>query len=202
MTQNIPEQEGAKDNLYLALAFQEDIVLAHPELEKKREQYIHKTPQKIISKYSKNPFVKRAILGQGTIEESLEEIDNDEEGLIRKFLPRRKDKNHNQRVKQLEDIFGWLPQYRHRGISFPDNFVTTTLESFPSMMLLASGVNLFMNYVGGIDPGLDMAIPTFIATIMSPGLGLLSNVNRFRYAPRKEARYIDRKIKEAYPLQT
>ncbi len=82
--------------------------------------------KKIIKNYETNPILIESVKGLQSIEETFLELKEQKFKGIKKYLPKRKDKIHNQRVNNLDNLVG----YTHldtRGILFPDNFITAAI---------------------------------------------------------------------------
>jgi hypothetical protein len=154
--------------------------------------------RKIFQIYDKNPVLYDAIQKKQTIEESLEELGKVNKG-IRKILPWRKDKIHNERLEQLGELISEPYHLHTSGIFAPDNLITAGAE----ITAMAFGSSYFLlEYLFPPSPNLDPHFKVVMATSLSalfvPTLGLGMNLNRFSKLPRDEAKYLDEKVQEFY----
>lgn len=163
---------------------------------------ILKTPQSLMEEYEKNPVFRDAIQKRLTIEESLMELSKVNNG-IRKFLPRMKNKIHNERLKQIGQLITGPAYLEASGILTPDNIITTSIESLIILSGLFGASFLFLkNFLSSdIGPEMYKQLSNFADTytfLTAPSLGLIMNTERFKSLPINEAEYLDEKIKESY----
>lgn len=158
--------------------------------------------KKLILAYKENPFVDSSLQGKKKIEQHLAEVSQINKG-IKRYIPRRKNKEHNRKVDYLGQIIGKtnvFPFYT-RGIFTPDNLVTGAVG--PVLVGLTGIVIGSFTYGFNLSAAAKLLIPT---TFLS---GIFGN---FGYSSRKEpyseleictdaearARYVDRKIEDLF----
>jgi len=167
---------------------------------------VPKIQKKMFHLYENNPVLYDAIKGKQSIEDSLEELGSVNKG-IRKILPWRKDKAHNERIKQIRELISEPAQLKTSGILIPDNFITTVSEVAAVMF----GAFYLMEKFLPLDPSLSPEAlenlhqmnhytPIFVSSTLGPIFGALENRFRFRKLPLDEAKYLDEKVKEFYHL--
>lgn len=152
---------------------------------------VKKLQEKIFRGYESNPVLYDALLGRQTITQSLEELAEINKG-IRRFLPHRKNKPYNERVKQMGELVPVGSNLISYGILWPDNFVTTTLETTAIAFAVSS---VLLGAFGTEFKNEELILPATMSCI-SPLIGLA--FNRSKYVPRKEAEYLDGKIRDIY----
>ena len=163
---------------------------------------IIKTQQSLMEEYEKNPVFYDAIQKRLTIEESLMELSKINKG-IRKFLPRMKNKTHNERLKQIGRLISEPAYLEASGILTPDNIITTGIESSIIISGLFGFSFLFLKDFLPSDISSEMyrQLSNFVDTytfLTVPILSLVMNASRFKSLPINEAEYLDEKIKEFY----
>jgi hypothetical protein len=159
----------------------------------------------LFLRYKGNPVLNDAIQGRQSVEDSLEELGQVNAG-IRQILPWRKNKEHNERLKQLGELVTEPSHLRTYGIFVLDNLITTQVE----LTAMAFGLSYLMSrYLYPPNPGvspeeyqqtmhvLQVTMPTAMSA-MAPVFGLLANVRRFTGLPTDEAKYLDGKVQEFY----
>ena len=154
---------------------------------------IKKYQEDLILQYEKNPVLSNALSGNQGIEESLQEASDINRG-IRKFLPRRIDSAHNQRLDYIGELVSYPCSLRSRGILFPDNIITGSIESFVVSQAL------FYATMGN-----SAKIPDylFIGGVMGIIGGIALNMDRFLLSDlsKQEAKYLDTKFDEIFIKQ-
>jgi hypothetical protein len=160
----------------------------------------------LFQRYEGNPVLYDAMHNKQTIEESLEELGRVNKGM-RKILPWRKNKGHNQRLEQLGELVS-KPYHLHTdGITSPDNLITAGAE----FTAIAFGISYVLSK-SLITPNPDMSpeefqqtmhflqvvVPTAMSVILAPSFGLIMNSRRFEGLPTNEAKYLDGKVQEFY----
>ena len=163
---------------------------------------IIKTQQSLMEEYEKNPVFYDTIQKRLTIEESLMELSRINKG-IRKFLPRMKNKTHNERLKQIGRLISEPAYLEASGILTPDNIITTGIESSIIISGLFGFSFLFLKDFLPSDISSEMyrQLSNFVDTytfLTVPILSLVMNASRFKSLPINEAEYLDEKIKEFY----
>lgn len=154
--------------------------------------------RKLCQDYERNPVFKDAIDKKQTIEQSLEELGKIRKG-IRGFLPWRKNKAHNERVKQIGELIFEPHRLYTLGIFTPDNIITTgaglTAASFGIFYLMTK---LFINPSPEVLYQYRVILPAVLSVYTAPIAGVASNLLRFIGLPTDEAKYLDEKVKEFY----
>ena len=161
----------------------------------------HKT---LFEKYNTNPIMHDAIHGRQTIGKSIEELGNINKG-IKKFLPWKKDKIHNQKLKELGELVSTPFQLYTYGIFNPDNFITAATEvtglCFGTTYLFCKLIEPSIS-INTIEAQhlLDyrLAFSSIMSTILAPSLGFFMSSARFRSLPKNEAKYLDEKIEKLF----
>src|SRR3989344_4664972 len=162
----------------------------------------------ILGRYEENQVLYDAIRRRQTIEESLEELGRVNKG-IRKILPRRKNKNHNERLEQLGELISEPVHLQASGIFTPDNLITTCIEIMP---LAFGAAYLTQRYLLPLDPaGLSsetfqriqynyqVTIPLLFSAFGGLTFGLIQSVGRLdKLLPTKQAKYLDERVVEFY----
>jgi len=119
---------------------------------------------------------------------------------IRKILPRRKDKIHNERINQIGKLIKKPYQLEKNGLFFPDNIINFMVEVGALSFLVSPSGNLLLNKISSQQKEIfNLYIPLFLTGTLGVGLGSLVN-SYFRSGklPFDEAKYVDAKIKEFY----
>ena len=75
--------------------------------------------------YEGNSVLCDAIQRRQSIEESLKELGQVNRGIIRKAIPHRINRGHNERLEQLGELVSEPHHLRTSGILMPDNFIST-----------------------------------------------------------------------------
>jgi hypothetical protein len=172
----------------------------------------HSTSQmqeKIFTRYERNPVLCDAIQGKQSIEQSLDELAGINNGLAGKFFPRRKNKAHNDRLKDLGELIDEPKYLRESGILAPDNFVSVTALVAAGVFgfcYLMSEISSFPSRINDLNPeqlkqalyAQRVLIPAAISVVLAPGLGALATAIRFKKLPIDQARYLDGKVNEFY----
>jgi hypothetical protein len=148
--------------------------------------------KKIIWEYAFNPVMSDALRGRQTITESLEELAEINKG-IRRFLPHRKNKVHNERVEQMGELVSGVNNLRTYGIFYPDNAVTAGLET----VTMIFGISYLMFSLWEFPRLNDSEAARTISTILSPPFGIVAGLalNRSGNLPTDETEYLDMKVK-------
>ncbi|MBU0894437.1 MAG: hypothetical protein KKF48_05180 [Nanoarchaeota archaeon] len=160
----------------------------------------------LFQRYESNPVLYDAMQESQSIEESVAELGQVNRG-IRKILPWRRNKGHNERLKQLGELVSEPYHLHTSGIFMPDNLITTGAE----VTAMAFGVSYLMSrYLLSPNPDVspeeiqqtmhvfDVVLPTVMSALMAPMFGLLTNMRRFTGLPTEEAKYLDGKVQEFY----
>jgi hypothetical protein len=151
--------------------------------------------KQIMQNYEKNPVFMDSVNGKISIEDTLNELSVVNKG-IRKYLPRRKNKSHNERIEQVGELVEKPTHLRKNGIFVPDNFVTTFTEANAIFLPIVYGV------FKEIDPSASFSqliVPMLFSEIgpFAVSWGLQLN-GRMGFGSHEEAKYIDTKIEELY----
>ncbi len=198
-----------KGTLYNQMQKIEEMDKGLKELQSSNNIDIHELQGKLFKKYQENPVLMEAIKGRQTLEESLEEIGHINKG-IRKILPWRKDKIHNERVDQIGKLISKPYHLYTSGIFTPDNMITVgawiTGTSFVATYILtrllipAKPYNPDMNMeeFQMIKNTIQWLMPVIGSVCLTPILGSMANQQRFTKLPTEEAKYLDTKVKEFY----
>jgi len=161
----------------------------------------------LLQRYEQNLVFYDAMQGKQSVEETLEELGQVNKG-IRKILPWKKNKGHNERLDQLSELVSKPYHLNTSGIFMPDNLITIGAE----VTALAFGTSYafakFLMPEMYVEPDLEFltqnmkihttVIPAFMSALMAPILGLSINSKRFTGLPIGEAKYLDGKIQEFY----
>lgn len=175
-----------------------------PELSDSQQNSFIELQRALFETYEKNPVFHDAMQGKLSIEESVKELGQVNKG-IKKFLPWKKNKEHNKRLEQLGELVSGPYHLKTIGIFMPDNLITAGLEFavfgfvagyYAAQLLTNSPTN-----PEEVQQLHDIQINLAKATSLGVGLvgGLLVNsINRFKKLPINEAKYLDGKIQEFY----
>ena len=161
----------------------------------------------ILGRYEENQVLYDAIRRRQTIEESLEELGRVNKG-IRKILPRRKNKGHNERLEQLGELVSEPLHLLTSGIFAPDNLITAGVE-VGSLAFVGSYLMARYLFVPNPDLSPEQFQQVWYASqVIAPrvgmvGMGLLAGIGatllfRSGSLPIKGAKYLDEKIVEFY----
>ncbi|MFA5953290.1 MAG: hypothetical protein WC812_01730 [Candidatus Pacearchaeota archaeon] len=177
-----------------------------PPLGKFNGIYIPDYQKQIMSYYENNPVFCDAINGKISIEDTLNELSVVNKG-IRKILPRRKDKAHNERIKQLGKLISEPSQLQKNGLLCPDNFLGFTLwgagASFsiisPLFKIMLNPAQASPEEIENLNKIFNVYLPLYSTGAISVFGGIPMNLKqRFGKLPFEEAKYVDAKIKEVY----
>lgn len=168
---------------------------------------VSKAQRAVMEGCKGNPILSDAIQGRQTVEESLLELAEVNKG-IRRFLPRKKDDSHNERLEYLGELLPKLGHLIANGAWFPDNLVTGAVES-AALVFLAAYISvkfLMPGMYADPDPAIiaqdarmyQMLVPALTSAFIAPVVGLGANQGRFTALPTEEARYLDEKVQEFY----
>lgn len=160
-----------------------------------------------MQEYEENPVLYDAIQRKQSVEESLQELAQVNNG-IRKILPWRKNKGHNERIKQLGELVSEPDHLHTNGIFVPDNLITTGTEVIATVFgvsylvsrgLLTSNPEVSPEEFQQTTYIWQVAMPIFVSVLLAPAYGLLTNKRRFfESLPTDEAKYLDAKVQEFY----
>ena len=153
-----------------------------------------KLQRSLFQTYEGNPVFYDAMQGKQSIEGSFRKLGQIKKG-IRKIIPWKRNKGHNERLEQLEELI-YVPSHLHTsGIFMPDNFITAGLEIGA---LMFGGFYLFLKNLipeADLDPkSLSFGASGTCALIC----GVVANLNRFNRLQNGAAKYLDEKIQEFY----
>jgi len=157
-----------------------------------------------------NPIIIGAIDRGRTVEESLNELASVNQGLER-FLPRKRDGIHNQRVNYMAQLLGQEYSLRHlqkNGIFRPDNFITGGLYGAAIMPVgIGAGALVAMGLTAtSPEEVIELVTKTsdaigFVSAMMGTMCGLFTQTGGRGYSgdgrlesARENARYIDATI--------
>lgn len=154
----------------------------------------------IFSEYKDNEFLKSALRKTKSLEESADELTEPYWG-VRKYLPRLKDKYHNDKIKKLTELVPHAICFEKRGLLWPDNPLTFGL-GLGSLAFggIYFGLGLLKQIVKVKDsddtPQIILgSIFQLMMTVISTAGAALA-IPSMRGFLREEAQYLDNKIKE------
>jgi hypothetical protein len=152
---------------------------------------VPETQREIFGEYEANPILNDALLGRQTVAESLEELAQVNKG-AKRFFPHKKNKVHNERVKQMSELVPDVENLRTKGIFYPDNLVAGIGIGLTAC---ATGLGLSFLLTQYYSPKILVASSIIIipATICAGAF-----YNREKQLPRNEARYLDGKVSQFY----
>lgn len=156
---------------------------------------IYEATQKLFKQYEGNPVFDDAIKGKQSLEESLDELTQINKG-IRKILPWRKDRVHNERLSQLGELISEPEHLRAKGIFIPNNVVS--LGVFGETLVV--GACYAMEKINGLNYGELLSWAPAQSAVFLGVAGVMFNIQRLMPLPTQEARYLDAKIKEVYKI--
>jgi hypothetical protein len=155
----------------------------------------------LFRKYEKNPVLYDDITGKQTIEKSLDELAQVNKG-IRKLLPHRQNKAHNERLEQLGELVTEPRGLHTYGILMPENFITAQLEfsglTFLGFYLYSKAISPIFSASPEMVYQTQILIPAFMCLTLVPIMCFGISSDRFERLPRQEAQYLDAKVKELY----
>lgn len=153
---------------------------------------------------SEGSVLNEAIMGRQTVEDTLEELSRVNKG-VRRFTPRFKDEEHNERVEELHLLLeeDYLLQHAisTEGIFHPLNVVGGSLYGAMSGFGLTYGINLITSAqeLSGLDsqtPLIEVAgYMSLIFGSIGVVIGSLSRSSN-KDLPWNNAKYLDSRIKE------
>ncbi len=160
----------------------------------------------LFQRYERNPVLYDSIKGRLSVEESLDELAEINKG-VRKIIPWRKNKAHNERFEQLGELVSAPHHLKTRGIFMPDNFFTAGVE----VAVVAFGITYLLSTIT-LTPNPDaspeeikkmffdyrVVLPATFSSVMSPFLGFVLNLVRLDKVGKDEVRYVDTKVRELY----
>jgi len=172
---------------------------------------ISEVERKLIREYEGNPVLDDAIHGRQSIRESLDELAQVNTG-IRKFLPRRKNKAHNERLEQLGQLVTKPDHLSAVGVWYTDNVVTgavgvsaltfATCYAVAKFLIPDMDINPDPDYIAKMTSIYQTVMPAFASALLAPLIGFAMNLNRLACfgakLPTQEAGYLDLKVKEFY----
>jgi len=155
-----------------------------------------------MGQYEENPVFRDAIKGRQSIEESLKELAQINQG-IRKILPRRKNRAHNERLEQLGQLISIPDSFSADGILIPDNVITGSVEATAALFTVYSFCELIWPKITNTDFPMSLKDMLFFSVTPSLLFGGLINFLRSFYPLQggsffEEAKYVDQKIQEFY----
>lgn len=159
----------------------------------------------LLRKFEKNPVLIDALERRKSIEESVYELSEINKG-IKKFLPHKVNKPHNQRIEQIGELISEPSHLETNGIFALDNLVTGVL----GIAVASFGASYFISkFLSHPDPNLNpeelqqylhttrVVLPLTSSALYSPIIGFALNLNRFnKNSSIDEAKYLDKKIEE------
>lgn len=162
--------------------------------------------KRLFEKYENNQVLYDAIQGNQSIEESVVELGEVNKG-IRKILPWRKNKGHNERLEQLGELVSEPYHLHTSGIFMPDNLITTLAEGtaisfgvsyLMSKYLIVPNPDVSPEEIGQIKHLVEFIFPAVGSGTIGLILGWGMNLRRFNRLPTDEAKYLDGKVQEFY----
>jgi len=157
----------------------------------------------IFCEYKGNSILQNALSGCKSIEQTVDELSQINKG-IKRFLPHRKNKEHNQKCDELSDLMPERYHLRTNGLLALDNFVNNTVLWSAVSFALCRGMELSFSFESNTMP--DQILSTYAPIAMSI-LMMIAGMNHNRYrkegiAKTKEyARYLDHKIEALYSVE-
>lgn len=160
---------------------------------------ISEAQRELFQRYEDNPVLYDAIKGKQTIEESLEDLAKVNKG-YRKFLPRKKDKEHNEGIEHMGELITEPSQLEKAGITEVDNPVTGIAEG-AIMGMVASGALYGISSVGAPELSIFdefMLFGSSFGGLVGGAISSITTPERFSELPYDEAKYLDEKVKDFY----
>jgi hypothetical protein len=165
--------------------------------------------KEIFQDYMTNPVIQRALSGEKSVENSLRELGEVNQG-IKRFLPKAKDETHNKKVAEMSHLIeGVEPLYTKRYFNL-DNALTSAVGfgalSFGVLYgfskLVMPELSIHPN-PSEINQNLVMSEFLIPSIYLSVGGGLIAGAitswDKVTYKPPiNQARYIDDKIEEIF----
>lgn len=153
-----------------------------------------------ILKFRQNPFITNALEGRQTTSEAYRELAAFHSG-IRKYLPRRKDAEHNKKVEQIGELAGIYPIWLYKkGVLSPDNVVNGVIYGGALCLVVSYLVVDILLSGGNPNPNVERIIQ--LESVMGALMGgsLLHRYKRsYEKPPLKERlAYIDDTIKRLF----
>jgi len=154
------------------------------------------TQREIFREYESNPVLHDALVGKQTVAESLEELAQVNKG-AKRFLPHRKNRVHNERVRQMSELVPDVETLMTKGIFYPNNAVAGIVGA--GAIALGTAFVIF-KLSGTNDNEMTQRWNVAYPSIMFPILAVFGSaaLNRSKHLPRNEARYLDEKVTEFY----
>ena len=159
---------------------------------------IFKVHKNIMDEYTDNPVFHDSVTGEKTIEQTVIELGQVNKG-IRKILPRKKNKIHNERLEQVGNLVGYSSHLEALGIWVPENLIW-------GLGAAALGIASVYLAVGNLIPP-DQVIGNskspwgalgVLYSVAGPALGICLQTKRLGHLPIEKAKYLDQKIEELY----
>jgi len=169
-----------------------------------------KEKELIYEHSQRNPILNDAVLQKQSLEDTLFKLNKINNG-IRKYLPRRKNSEHNKKVSYMSEI-----------VPMPESFYTKglfALDNFFNGILIISGIFYCTGYFIGnaiannkefirymfeymdlqdIARYYKITMPGYTSLVAGPIIALTMQSKRTGNIPLSQARYIDEKIKELF----
>jgi hypothetical protein len=192
-----------RETLYSKLTDIEEIDEKLKELKSQNLIDVLKLQEGLFKIYEKNPVLYDAMQDKQSVSESLEELAQINKG-IKKILPWRKDKIHNERLNQIGELIHAPYHLQTTGIFMPDNLITTGVETTAIAfgMCYVLGNILTSHPISQATQSLfQFEIPLAFSALMAPVWGLMTNFQRFNNLfsiSKDQAKYLDDKIKELF----
>ena len=168
---------------------------------------IFETQRSLLRNYEDNPIFYDAIHGKQSLSESLEELAEVNKG-VRKFLPRRRNKAHNERIGQLGELISRPNQLKAYGILALDNIVSMAVVLSTITFGAAYLLNSFLSPESSatVDPEkqvylnkvIEFYMPAITLALTIPLFGFDAYKKRSETLPFDQAKYLDGKIKLFY----
>jgi hypothetical protein len=192
-----------RETLYSQLTDVEEMNEKLKELKNPNLIDVPSLQKELFECYEKNPVLYDAMQDKQSVNESLEELTQINKG-IKKILPWRKDKVHNERLKQMGKLI-YSPSHLYTtGIFTPDNLITTgvytTAMAFGMFWLFEP--SLTFNPTSKVVQELfQFKVPLATSALMAPLFGLMTNFPRFNNLfsiSKEQAKYLDGKVEEFF----
>jgi hypothetical protein len=163
--------------------------------------------KKVILSYKGNQLFSKVLQKNTTLEEIAAGLSQVNKG-IRYFLPHRKNKEHNQKVKALGELVPNAYNYRTNGFFYPDNYITMHLYSALTIGAACAGTlqlltpHTFWESMRSL--GLSAGVLLYYVTATPLASLRFTNdcrgpfIQRNKDTPITYARDIDNKVKELF----
>lgn len=157
------------------------------------EEEILNMQRRCFNQYQHNAVLADAVRGDKPLEKSLEEVKNKYGWIRRLLLPRRKNKEYNQKIQELDELIGYTGIRPATGIFMPDNLLTVSAYSTALVFGLV--------YLSGLSLSNKLSSPeisTGLSALMVPINALILATFSIDDHVKAQAKYIDEKIEKLF----